>query len=86
MWSEYFKVIGIRPGKVVVPRYGTLDFSKPDLPEATLLDLCENNFPYLEITEKGKEKFYGIKPVSEENPSAVVETEQTATSENVKKK
>ena len=62
MWQDYFKVKGIRPGRVVTFRHGTLDFSNPKLPLQTIFELYEEDFPYLVITAKGKEKFYGIKP------------------------
>lgn len=62
MWNQFFKVVKIVPGRVKTRRYGTLDFSDPDLPVETLKKLYEEDFIYLEITEKGKEELYGIKP------------------------
>ena len=61
MWQKYFKFIKLEPGKVVVPKYGTIDFSKDNLSLDLLKTLHENNFPYLKITKLGKEKLYGIK-------------------------
>ena len=61
MWQKYFKFIKLVPGKVVVPSHGTIDFSKDNLPLELLKTLHEKKFPYLKITELGKEKLYGIK-------------------------
>ena len=62
MWQVYFKVKGIIPGRVVVPGYGTLDFSKKNLSLKVCKELHDKGFPYLEMTEEGKTKYNGIKP------------------------
>ena len=49
------------PGRVVVPGRGTIDFSRPDVPLEMVRELYENDFPYLDITEEGKEVIYDIK-------------------------
>jgi hypothetical protein len=69
MWQKYFKFVNLVPGKVVIPRYGTIDFSRPDLPLETIQALYENDFPYLEITQQGLEELYGI-----EHPPQITET------------
>ncbi len=61
MWHKYFKFIKLVPGKVVVPKHGTIDFSKDNLSVDLVKTLYENKFPYLEITDLGKSKLYGIK-------------------------
>lgn len=65
MWQKYFKVINIVPGRVVVPGHGTIDFSRSDLPLEMVKELYENDFPYLDITEEGKEVIYNIVPKKE---------------------
>lgn len=59
MWKTYFKVVGIVPGEVIVQGYGKIDFASDSVPVETCLDLFEKDFIYLDITEKGKVKFYG---------------------------
>ena len=62
MWRKYFTFIKLIPGKVVVHGHGTIDFSQDNLSLELVVKLFENDFPYLQITEEGREKFYGIKP------------------------
>jgi hypothetical protein len=64
MWQEYFKVIKLKPGRVVTALFGELDFRNPDLPLHKIQELYENDFPYLAITPKGLEVLYGTKPES----------------------
>lgn len=59
MWKDYFKLVGIVPGPVVVPKYGKIDFSDPGLSPEICKHLFENDFQYLKITEKGLNHFYG---------------------------
>lgn len=56
---------GIRRGRVVVAGHGEIDFSRDNIPVALCQTLYENDFPYLKITEKGKQELYGIKTVKE---------------------
>lgn len=63
------------PGRVVVPGRGTIDFSRPDVPLEMVRELYENDFPYLDITEEGKEVIYDIKKASP-NPSKRGEKEE----------
>ena len=59
MWKKYFKVVKLVPGEVVVPGYGTIDFSKDNISVEVCCKLFESDFPYLAITEEGKNFLYG---------------------------
>jgi hypothetical protein len=59
MWKKYFKVVKLVPGEVVVPGYGTIDFSKDNISVEVCQTLLESDFPYLAITEEGKNFLYG---------------------------
>jgi len=60
MWRRYFKLVKLVPGKVIVQGYGTLDFSRDDIPIETCKALYETDFEFLEITEEGKRALYGV--------------------------
>jgi hypothetical protein len=60
MWTYYFRFVKLRRGRVITPSHGEIDFSRDDIPLETCKDLFEKGFPYLELTEKGKKKLYGI--------------------------
>lgn len=60
MWRKYFKLKGIRPGEVIFPRVGKVDFSRDDLDPQLLLKLWENDCRYLELTEEGEKYFFGL--------------------------
>jgi len=60
MWTDYFKLIRLKPGKVITFLCGEVDFSKPNLSLEVLMKLWESDFPYLQITELGKKELYGI--------------------------
>ena len=67
MWRKYFKFIKLVPGRVKVKGHGVIDFSKDNLSIELLKTLHDNKFPYLKLTEEGKEKLYGIqKPKSKQ--------------------
>lgn len=59
MWKKYFRVVKLVPGEVVVPGYGKLDFSKDNISVEVCRELFESDFPYLAITEEGKDFLYG---------------------------
>jgi hypothetical protein len=59
MWKKYFKVVKLVPGEVVVPGYGTIDFSKDNISVEVCCKLFESDFPNLAITEEGKNFLYG---------------------------
>ena len=65
MWTKYFKLVKVRPGRIITPSHGELDFSRDNIPVETCKQLFEADFPYLEITEEGKKEFYGIVPEAE---------------------
>ena len=60
MWTKYFKLVKLRPGRVITPSHGEIDFSRDDIPVETCKELFEKDFLYLEITEEGKRELYGI--------------------------
>jgi len=64
IWTEYFTLIKVLPGRIVTPRFGTLDFSDPSLPVEKLQALFEDDFPYLKITPHGMEALYPISPLA----------------------
>jgi len=57
MWKDYFKLVKIVPGIIVVPGHGKIDFRNEKLPVELCRQLYEKEFPYLELTKDGKEKF-----------------------------
>ena len=59
MWKDYFKVVKLVPGEVVVPGYGTIDFSKDNISVEVCQNLFESDFPYLAITAEGEKFLYG---------------------------
>ena len=61
IWTDYFTLIKVLPGRIVTPRYGTLDFSDPSLPVEKVRALYEEGFPYLEPTALGKDLLYSLK-------------------------
>jgi len=63
IWTDYFTLIKVRPGRIVTTRFGTLDFSDPHLPVDKLQALFEDDFPYLKITPLGMEALYPIPPL-----------------------
>ena len=71
MWRRYFKLIKLRPGKVINQEFGEIDFRKDNIPVDTLKKLFESDFPYLEITDEGKEVLYGIEPKPKPKPKRV---------------
>jgi hypothetical protein len=64
MWRKYFRLVKLIPGKVVVPKFGIIDFRRDDLSVDLCKALFEKDFEYLEITPLGEAEFYGIKPQS----------------------
>jgi hypothetical protein len=60
MWTEYFTLKGLKPGRVVTALFGEVDFARPDLPLEKVKALYESDFPYLEPTVKGLTELYNI--------------------------
>lgn len=59
MWREYFKLVGLVPGPVIIQGYGTIDFSDYKLSVETCKKLFEEDCEYLKITPKGRKELYG---------------------------
>ena len=57
-WKQYFKFVKLKLGKVVTAQFGEIDFSADHVGIEIIKALCENGFPYLEITEEGKTELY----------------------------
>ena len=60
MWTDYFKFVKLRRGRVITPSHGEIDFGRDDIPIETCKELFEKGFPYLELTDVGKSELYGI--------------------------
>ncbi len=60
IWSECFKLIKVKPGRIVTLRFGPLDFADPGLPIDKCQALFEDDFPYLEITKAGMDALYPV--------------------------
>jgi len=65
MWTDYFKFVKLRRGRVIVPSHGEIDFSRDDISVETCKELFDRGFSYLELTELGKKELYGIDLVAE---------------------
>jgi len=72
MWKKYFKVVKLVPGEVVVPGYGTIDFSKDNISVEVCQKLFESDFPYLDITSEGRDFLYGT--TTEHKPIIKIKT------------
>jgi hypothetical protein len=59
MWRKYFKVVKLVPGRVHVSGYGIIDFSKDNISVELCRKLVEAGFPYLKITDEGKQLLDG---------------------------
>jgi hypothetical protein len=59
MWTKYFIFIKLRRGRVIVPIHGEIDFSRDDIPIEICKELFDQGFPYLELTDEGKNELYG---------------------------
>lgn len=64
IWTDYFTLKKVLPGRIVTPRFGTLDFSDPGLSVEKLQALFEDDFPYLQITPLGLETLYPVPPLA----------------------
>ncbi|HCY41733.1 MAG TPA: hypothetical protein DHV48_10315 [Prolixibacteraceae bacterium] len=58
MWTDYFNFIKLRRGRVITPFHGEIDFSRDDIPLEICKELFDKGFPYLELTEMGKQELY----------------------------
>lgn len=48
-WTDRYRLKGIVPGVVVTKQFGSIDFSRNDVPEDVCDKLVKSNFPYLEL-------------------------------------
>jgi hypothetical protein len=86
-WKRYFKVTQRAPAKLLLAgSKKVVDFKSDNNPVDTMIELFESSLPYLELTNEGKAKFYGIKaeaeePVTEEAPLAEQPTAEEETGE-----
>jgi hypothetical protein len=60
MWTDHFRFIKLRRGRVITPSHGEIDFCRDDISVETCKELYEKGFPYLELTELGKREMFGI--------------------------
>ena len=58
MWQDYFTLVKLVPGKVSVYKHGVIDFRNTKIPVPLCKKLFDEGFPYLELTKKGKQKFF----------------------------
>ena len=58
MWTDYFRLIKLRRGRVITPSHGDIDFSSDHIEIEICKELFDNGFPYLELTEIGKQELY----------------------------
>jgi len=70
MWTDYFRFVKLRRGRVITPSHGEIDFSRDDISVETCKQLFDLGFPYLELTELGKKELYRI---VEKNPVSIKE-------------
>lgn len=60
MWTDDFKFVKLRRGRVITPSHGDIDFSRDDISVETCKELFDQGFPYLELTDVGRKEIYGI--------------------------
>ena len=56
-WTTYYKVVGIKPGKVVIPGTGEVDLSDEKLSLDMVRRIHNKGCHFLELTEEGKKMF-----------------------------
>ena len=78
-------MVKVLRGRIVTPRHGEIDFSRDDISVETCKELYEEDFPYLEITEEGKQVLYGIEPVKKKE-TVEVQTSPPNRKNNKKKR
>ncbi len=62
MWTDYFRLIKLRRGRVITPSHGEIDFSRDDIGMKICKELFDRGFPYLELTELGEAELYLLIP------------------------
>lgn len=78
LWTTYYKVVGIKPGKVVVPGIGEVDLSNEKLPVEFVQKIHDKGCQFLELTEEGKKM---LSPEMNMNAKEIAAVMQEATSE-----
>ena len=58
MWQDYFTLVKLHPGEVQTFKHGLIDFKNPRIPVALCKQLFDEGFPYLELTKKGRNKYF----------------------------
>lgn len=53
-WKEKFRLVGIKPGVVIFPTYGHVDFARDDLDEGLVDKIYSSGCPYLRKKRKKK--------------------------------
>ena len=64
MWERYFKLCNIKPGKVVIHKFGLINFADPNIPPEKVLKIYKSGCRFLELTPEGEEYLYGRKTTS----------------------
>jgi hypothetical protein len=72
MWRRFFK-LKLVPGVVIHQKFGRIDFRNENIPVDMLLQLYESDFPYLELTDLGRSRFYGVETPAEPSTSVPVQ-------------
>lgn len=76
MWQNYFRVIKVLPGKIIMPGFGQVDLSNPNIPLKRIQDLFEADCPYLEPTPLALSELYGHKEAPSPKPQVPSPKEQ----------
>ena len=76
LWATYYDVVGIKPGKIVIPGTGEVDFSNEKLPVEQIRKIHDKGCRFLKLTEEGKKMF---SPEMNMNAKEIVAVMQKAT-------
>jgi hypothetical protein len=64
IWTDFVNLIKALSGRIVTPRFGTLDFSDSGLAVEKLQALFDDDFPYLQITPLRMEVICPVPPLA----------------------
>lgn len=53
-WKDQYRVVGVKPGRIITRQYGEMDFTHDDIPCEKCERLVKEGFPYLERIPKPK--------------------------------
>lgn len=71
-WKKYFKVVGVKPGRIIITGVCDIDLASDDLNPKFLLKLIvEHDFENLVLTSAGFDKFYPKAPKVSANKTKV---------------